>query len=196
MEFRPGRGNRGRWEPGPRPRASLRTSRTAAHPQRAWAALGASSPPEKKGIADEREDARHPSRATEQGLPRASSQGGPGEHPPFVGSSRVRDGARRRDLSLSIEPGERVGFLGPNGAGKTTTLKVLSGLLHPTSGRRPRRGLRAAAARGRRSSSSITLVMGQKQQLLWDLPPVETFALNRAIYDIPRDTNSTRPWKS
>jgi ABC-2 type transport system ATP-binding protein len=88
------------------------------------------------------------------------------------------------DLSFSIEPGERVGFLGPNGAGKTTTLKMLAGLLHPTSGE-----VRVAGhVPGRREVEflrRITLVMGQKQQLLWDLPPVETFALNRAVYDVP-----------
>jgi ABC-2 type transport system ATP-binding protein len=78
-----------------------------------------------------------------------------------------------------------VGFLGPNGAGKTTTLKVLSGLLHPTAGEATVAGF---APRKREPSflKSITLVMGQKQQLLWDLPPAETFALNRAIYEIPR----------
>jgi ABC-2 type transport system ATP-binding protein len=89
------------------------------------------------------------------------------------------------DLSFRVAAGERVGFLGPNGAGKTTTLKILSGLLHPTSGevevdgREPRR-------REPVFLKAITLVMGQKQQLLWDLPPAETFALNRAVYDIPR----------
>src|SRR3982750_172253 len=89
------------------------------------------------------------------------------------------------DISFSISAGERVGFLGPNGAGKTTTLKVLSGLLHPTEGRVPVAGF-APRERARGFLQQITLVMGQKQQLLWDLPPSETFLLNRAIYDIPR----------
>ena len=87
------------------------------------------------------------------------------------------------DLSFSIAPGERVGFLGPNGAGKTTTLKVLAGLLHPTAGEVRVSG-HVPQARERAFLESITLVMGQKQQLIWDLPPVETFALNRAIYDV------------
>jgi ABC-2 type transport system ATP-binding protein len=89
------------------------------------------------------------------------------------------------DLSLGIAPGERVGFLGPNGAGKTTTLKVLAGLLHPTAGR-----VRVVGHLPERRETAflkkITLVMGQKQQLIWDLPPSETFALNRAVYDVPR----------
>ena len=88
-------------------------------------------------------------------------------------------------IGFHVGPGERVGFLGPNGAGKTTTLKMLSGLLHPTAGE-----VRVAGHVPRRREAAflkkITLVMGQKQQLLWDLPPAETFALNRAIYDIPR----------
>jgi ABC-2 type transport system ATP-binding protein len=89
------------------------------------------------------------------------------------------------DVTFSIRAGERVGFLGPNGAGKTTTLKVLSGLLHPTEGRVAVAGF-TPKERERGFLEQITLVMGQKQQLLWDLPPSETFLLNRAIYDIPR----------
>jgi ABC-2 type transport system ATP-binding protein len=89
-------------------------------------------------------------------------------------------------VSFTIERGERVGFLGPNGAGKTTTLKVLSGLLHPTSGEVDVEGhvpfRRETALLGK-----ITLVMGQKSQLIWDLPPAETYALNRAVFDVPKD---------
>jgi ABC-2 type transport system ATP-binding protein len=89
------------------------------------------------------------------------------------------------ELSFSIAAGERVGFLGPNGAGKTTTLKVLSGLLHPTAGTVRVDGYEPKQ-RDFDFLRRITLVMGQKQQLLWDLPPVDTFAMNRAIYDIPK----------
>ncbi|HEX9241542.1 MAG TPA: ATP-binding cassette domain-containing protein [Anaeromyxobacter sp.] len=88
-------------------------------------------------------------------------------------------------IDFSVGEGERVGFLGPNGAGKTTTLKMLSGLLHPTAGE-----VTVAAHVPRRREpdflKAITLVMGQKQQLIWDLPPAETFAMNHAIYEIPR----------
>lgn len=87
-------------------------------------------------------------------------------------------------ISFEIAPGERVGFLGPNGAGKTTTLKVLSGLLYPTAGE-VRVGGFVPFERRVDFLKSITLVMGQKQQLLWDLPPSETFELNRALYEIP-----------
>jgi ABC-2 type transport system ATP-binding protein len=88
-------------------------------------------------------------------------------------------------VSFTIERGERVGFLGPNGAGKTTTLKVLSGLLHPTGGEVAVEGhvpfRREPALLGK-----ITLVMGQKSQLIWDLPPAETYAMNRVVFDIPQ----------
>jgi ABC-2 type transport system ATP-binding protein len=89
------------------------------------------------------------------------------------------------DLSFQIAAGERVGFLGPNGAGKTTTLKILSGLLHPTGGEVSVAGF-VPQRRDPTFLKTVTLVMGQKQQLLWDLPPSETYAMNRALYDIPR----------
>ncbi|HEY4119057.1 MAG TPA: ATP-binding cassette domain-containing protein [Byssovorax sp.] len=90
-----------------------------------------------------------------------------------------------RDLSFSVEAGERIGFLGPNGAGKTTTLKVLAGLLVPTAGDATVAGFRPQD-RAPEFLKRITLVMGQKQQLIWDLPPAETFELNRALYETPK----------
>jgi ABC-2 type transport system ATP-binding protein len=86
-------------------------------------------------------------------------------------------------VSFQIEPGEMVGFLGPNGAGKTTTLKVLSGLLFPTQGRATVLGF-TPHERRRAYLKQFTLVMGQKNQLLWDLPAIETFLVNKAIYEI------------
>lgn len=92
-----------------------------------------------------------------------------------------------RGISFTVQPGELVGFIGPNGAGKTTTLKTLSGLLYPTGGfievleHNP-------WDRNPEFLKEISLVMGQKNQLWWDLPAIETFELNRAIYDIPRRT--------
>ena len=87
-------------------------------------------------------------------------------------------------ISFEIGAGERVGFLGPNGAGKTTTLKVLSGLLFPSDGSASVDG-HTPSKREEAFLKKIMLVMGQKQQLIWDLPPSETFELNRAIYDVP-----------
>jgi ABC-2 type transport system ATP-binding protein len=88
-------------------------------------------------------------------------------------------------ISFEIEPGEVVGFLGPNGAGKTTTLKMLSGLLYPTSGEATVLG-HVPSKREREYLRRITLVMGNRNQLQWDLPALDSFELNRAIYRIPR----------
>jgi ABC-2 type transport system ATP-binding protein len=88
-------------------------------------------------------------------------------------------------IDFSVGAGERVGFLGPNGAGKTTTLKMASGLLYPSAGEISVDG-HVPQQREAVFLKKIMLVMGQKQQLLWDLPPNETFELNRAIYDVPR----------
>src|SRR5919202_3504234 len=88
-----------------------------------------------------------------------------------------------QDVSFQIEMGEVVGFLGPNGAGKTTTLKMLTGLIHPSSGR-----VRVAGHVPFRRQTAflkkITLVMGQKQQLLWDLPALDSLQINAAVYGI------------
>jgi len=87
-------------------------------------------------------------------------------------------------ISFTIEPGEVVGFLGPNGAGKTTTLKMLSGLLYPTSGEISVLG-HTPSRREKNYLRQITLVMGQRNQLVWDIPAIDSFELNRAIYRIP-----------
>jgi len=87
-------------------------------------------------------------------------------------------------ISFSVSEGEIVGFLGPNGAGKTTTLKMLSGLLHPTGGSASVLGYRPWE-RNRDYLRRMTLVMGQRNQLLWDIPVVDTFELHRAVYRIP-----------
>jgi ABC-2 type transport system ATP-binding protein len=89
-------------------------------------------------------------------------------------------------ISFDVAPGEIIGFLGPNGAGKTTTLKMLSGLLHPTSGEM--RVLDHEPWRRKRDFLKvITLVMGQRNQLVWDIPAGDSFELNRVIYRIPPD---------
>lgn len=88
-----------------------------------------------------------------------------------------------RKISFSIEQGELVGFIGPNGAGKTTTLKVLSGLLYPTSGFTQVLGFDPWERRPE-FLKQISLVMGQKNQLWWDLPSIETLELNKAIYEL------------
>jgi ABC-2 type transport system ATP-binding protein len=92
-----------------------------------------------------------------------------------------------RGIHFSINEGELVGFIGPNGAGKTTTLKILSGLLYPTSGFTQVLGY-DPWKRHPEFLKQISLVMGQKNQLWWDLPAIETFKLNKAIYEL-RDRN-------
>jgi ABC-2 type transport system ATP-binding protein len=91
------------------------------------------------------------------------------------------------EISFNIEPGEIVGFLGPNGAGKTTTLKMLSGLLYPTAGT-PRVLGYEPSRRQADFLQQITLVMGNRNQLAWDLPALDSFELQRAIYGVPRET--------
>jgi ABC-2 type transport system ATP-binding protein len=89
-----------------------------------------------------------------------------------------------RSISFSIQPGEVTGFIGPNGAGKTTTLKMLAGLLYPTSGEARVAGWtpwerRPGFLRG------ISMVLGNKSQMLWDIPPLDTFRVLAEIYAIP-----------
>jgi len=90
-----------------------------------------------------------------------------------------------KNISFTIAPGELIGFIGPNGAGKTTTLKILSGLLYPTAGFTQVLGFDPWERRPD-YLKKIALVMGQKNQLWWDLPAIDTLELNRAIYEIPK----------
>jgi ABC-2 type transport system ATP-binding protein len=96
-----------------------------------------------------------------------------------------RDVVAVRDLSFNIAPGEMVAFLGPNGAGKTTTLKILSGLLHPTAGEVQVLQF-IPWKREAQFLKRFSFVMGQRHQLWWELPALDTFRLNAAIYGIPR----------
>lgn len=99
-------------------------------------------------------------------------------------SREFEETAAAKDISFSIAEGEFVGFLGPNGAGKTTTLKMLSGLIFPTSGTARVAGF-DPTKRENAYRRIFALVLGQKNQLWWDLPAIESFHLLRAIYAIP-----------
>jgi ABC-2 type transport system ATP-binding protein len=89
------------------------------------------------------------------------------------------------DISFTIEPGELVGFIGPNGAGKTTTLKCLAGLLYPSNGTVNVLGYQPFD-RKKNYLKQISIIMGQKNQLWWDLPAIESFLLHKEIFEIPK----------
>jgi ABC-2 type transport system ATP-binding protein len=99
---------------------------------------------------------------------------------------KFRDVKAVQEVSFELYPGEIVGFLGPNGAGKTTTLKMLSGLLHPTGGSAKVLGF-TPWERRTPFLRQMTLVMGQRNRLNWDIPAADSFLLNQAIYRIPDD---------
>lgn len=96
---------------------------------------------------------------------------------------RYRDIVAVSGVNFTVEPGEFVGFLGANGAGKTTTLKMLSGLIRPSSGKALVLG-HEPFAREHDFLKQITLVMGQKQQLIWDLPALDSLRINGAVYEL------------
>ena len=99
---------------------------------------------------------------------------------------RMRTVRAVEGVSFAIAPGEVVGFLGPNGAGKTTTLKMLAGLLHPTTGTARVLGY-VPWRRDRDYLRRMTLVIGNRNQLYWDLPAMDTLLVNQAIYRLPED---------
>ncbi len=93
-------------------------------------------------------------------------------------------------ISFDVRPGEVVAFLGPNGAGKTTSIKMLTGLLYPSGGEARVLGY-TPFDRKKELLSQITLVMGRRNQLIWDVPAIESFEFFRAMYGIPRDQYRT-----
>jgi len=113
----------------------------------------------------------------------------PGREPGLAASFRslvrrtYRDVEAVRDVSFTVEAGEMVGFIGPNGAGKTTTLKMLSGLLHPTAGQARVLG-GVPWERKPDYLQRISMVLGNKSQMLWDIPPLDTFHVLGEIYHV------------
>ncbi len=103
-----------------------------------------------------------------------------------LGRRQYQDVNAVHRVSFEIEAGEMVGFIGPNGAGKTTTLKMLSGLLHPTAGRAEVLGL-IPWERHSTYLSQISMVLGNKSQMLWDIPPLDSFRVLGDIYRVPPD---------
>ena len=99
----------------------------------------------------------------------------------FVSEKKQKEAVK--DISFEIEEGELIGFLGPNGAGKTTTLKMLSGVLTPSCGSVKVLGFEPIK-RQKEYKMQFAFVMGQKSQLWWDLPPMESFLLNKKIYEV------------
>jgi ABC-2 type transport system ATP-binding protein len=101
-------------------------------------------------------------------------------------SGQYEDRVAVRDVTFALEPGELVGYIGPNGAGKSTTIKMLTGILVPTSGDVRVAGLVPWKQR-KENARNIGVVFGQRSQLYWDLPLIESFELLRAIYGVPPD---------
>ena len=104
---------------------------------------------------------------------------------------RTREVHAVAEVSFSIQPGEIVGFLGPNGAGKTTTLKMLAGLLHPTTGTADVLGF-TPWRRDREFLGRMSLIMGQRNQLHWDIPVLDSYRLNQAVFRIAADDFRSR----
>lgn len=91
-----------------------------------------------------------------------------------------------KGISFDVEEGELIGFLGPNGAGKSTTLKILTGILYPTAGTAQVLGFTPWQSR-KKYVANIGAVFGQKSQLIWDIPPIDAFHMNKAIYGLAGD---------
>lgn len=102
-----------------------------------------------------------------------------------------QEGPAVKSISFSNQPGEMVALIGPNGAGKTTTLKMLTGLLQPTSGELLVNGF-TPGKRTHDFLSNISIVLGNKSQMLWDIPPLDTFQVLGEIYCVPKATLQER----